>query len=321
MSVWNSLIGLKARPLGRFTPSVFLQIRSATKKAAGSRTSMKDSAGRSLGPKKHEGQEVKPGEILMRQRGTKFYPGENVGIGKDHTIFALEPGYMRYYLDPFHPKRKFIGVALRSDLKLPTPHFAPRVRRFGRQIIGNPESAKKEENSLSRKHFLAKESLVNAMADRETRRAALLVQFAKILTETLQLNFEGATMDLATSYLLRLRSCLKNGYTLSDAQFNALFYLEQEAKLQAKREKWEQEKLNIRLGDIQGVAEKINTTTSFNNQLELIRYISSSERQEMKAKLIEELSKISLATKKDKKLVEKLFANAADFLELSLIHI
>lgn len=73
----------------------------------------------------------------MRQRGTKFYPGENVGIGKDHSIFALEPGVVRYYLDPFHPKRKFIGVALRRDLKLPSPHFEPTVRRFGRFELTN----------------------------------------------------------------------------------------------------------------------------------------------------------------------------------------
>ena len=64
----------------------------ATKKAGGSSRNGRDSAGRRLGVKKYGGELVKPGNILVRQRGTKFYPGENVGIGKDHTLFALKEG-------------------------------------------------------------------------------------------------------------------------------------------------------------------------------------------------------------------------------------
>ena len=64
----------------------------ATKKAGGSSRNGRDSAGRRLGVKKYGGQLVQPGNIIVRQRGTKFYPGENVGIGKDHTLFALKEG-------------------------------------------------------------------------------------------------------------------------------------------------------------------------------------------------------------------------------------
>ncbi|MDC3024170.1 50S ribosomal protein L27 [Alphaproteobacteria bacterium] len=64
----------------------------ATKKAGGSSRNGRDSAGRRLGVKKYGGELVYPGNILVRQRGTKFYPGENVGIGKDHTLFALKEG-------------------------------------------------------------------------------------------------------------------------------------------------------------------------------------------------------------------------------------
>ena len=64
----------------------------ATKKAGGSSRNGRDSAGRRLGVKKYGGQLVQPGNIIVRQRGTKFYPGENVGIGKDHTLFALKKG-------------------------------------------------------------------------------------------------------------------------------------------------------------------------------------------------------------------------------------
>lgn len=68
----------------------------ATKKAGGSSRNGRDSAGRRLGVKRSDGQAVKAGNIIVRQRGTKFYPGKNVGIGKDHTIFALINGKVQF---------------------------------------------------------------------------------------------------------------------------------------------------------------------------------------------------------------------------------
>ena len=64
----------------------------AHKKAGGSSRNGRDSAGKRLGVKKFGGEAVVAGNILVRQRGTKFYPGANVGIGKDHTLFALVQG-------------------------------------------------------------------------------------------------------------------------------------------------------------------------------------------------------------------------------------
>ena len=64
----------------------------AHKKAGGSSRNGRDSAGRRLGVKKYGGEHVIPGNILLRQRGTKWYPGENVGMGKDHTLFAKAEG-------------------------------------------------------------------------------------------------------------------------------------------------------------------------------------------------------------------------------------
>ena len=68
----------------------------AHKKAGGSSRNGRDSAGRRLGVKKFGGQEVIGGNIIVRQRGTKVYPGVNVGLGKDHTLFALVPGHVRF---------------------------------------------------------------------------------------------------------------------------------------------------------------------------------------------------------------------------------
>jgi large subunit ribosomal protein L27 len=68
----------------------------AHKKAGGSSRNGRDSAGRRLGVKKFGGEAVVPGNILVRQRGTKFYPGTNVGMGKDHTLFALTGGRVSF---------------------------------------------------------------------------------------------------------------------------------------------------------------------------------------------------------------------------------
>ena len=68
----------------------------ATKKAGGSSRNGRDSAGRRLGVKKYGGQFVVPGNIIVRQRGTKIFPGQNVGMGKDHSIFSLIKGKVKF---------------------------------------------------------------------------------------------------------------------------------------------------------------------------------------------------------------------------------
>ena len=68
----------------------------AHKKAGGSSRNGRDSAGRRLGVKKFGGETVLSGNIIVRQRGTKFHPGENVGMGKDHTLFALTTGSVNF---------------------------------------------------------------------------------------------------------------------------------------------------------------------------------------------------------------------------------
>ena len=65
-------------------------------KAQGSTQNGRDSAGRRLGAKLADGQSAKAGNIIYRQRGTKIYPGTNVGMGKDHTLFALIDGTVKY---------------------------------------------------------------------------------------------------------------------------------------------------------------------------------------------------------------------------------
>ena len=68
----------------------------AHKKAGGSSRNGRDSEGRRLGVKKFGGESVIPGNIIIRQRGTKYHPGVNVGIGRDHTIFATAEGNVKF---------------------------------------------------------------------------------------------------------------------------------------------------------------------------------------------------------------------------------
>ena len=85
----------------------------AHKKAGGSSRNGRDSAGRRLGVKKFGGQEVVGGNILVRQRGTKFYPGANVGLGKDHTLFATAAGRVRFH--DGKQGRKYVSVDMMAE--------------------------------------------------------------------------------------------------------------------------------------------------------------------------------------------------------------
>lgn len=80
----------------------------AHKKAGGSSRNGRDSVGRRLGVKKFGGEAVIAGNIIVRQRGTKFHPGENVGMGKDHTLFALCDGNVSFRQKA--GKRMFVSV-------------------------------------------------------------------------------------------------------------------------------------------------------------------------------------------------------------------
>ena len=85
----------------------------AHKKAGGSSRNGRDSAGRRLGVKKFGGQEVIGGNIIVRQRGTRVYPGVNVGIGKDHTLFALAAGRVRFHDGKLG--RKYVSVDMAAN--------------------------------------------------------------------------------------------------------------------------------------------------------------------------------------------------------------
>ena len=81
----------------------------AHKKAGGSTRNGRDSNPKYLGVKRYGGEEVVAGNIIVRQRGTRFHAGENVGVGRDHTLFALADGKVKFQHRGL-PKRKFVSV-------------------------------------------------------------------------------------------------------------------------------------------------------------------------------------------------------------------
>ena len=81
----------------------------AHKKAAGSTRNGRDSESKRLGVKKFGGETVVPGNIIVRQRGTRFHAGDNVGCGKDHTLFATAPGKVEFNVKGRH-NRTFVSV-------------------------------------------------------------------------------------------------------------------------------------------------------------------------------------------------------------------
>ncbi|KAG8959367.1 60S ribosomal protein L27 [Tulasnella sp. 419] len=101
------------------TPSI-IQVRTATKRSGGSSKNHGSSPGQRLGVKKFSDNAVVPGNIIVRQRGTKYHPGPHVGMGNDHTLFALVPGFVRFYKQKFGTKeRKYVGLVLNRGETLP----------------------------------------------------------------------------------------------------------------------------------------------------------------------------------------------------------
>ncbi|KAK8850568.1 54S ribosomal protein L27, mitochondrial [Kwoniella newhampshirensis] len=132
-------------------PSNFaIQVRYASKAAGGRSRNGRDSSGKRLGVKRYGDQYVTPGQILIRQRGSNFHPGQNVSVGRDFTLYATQPGFVKFYQhhlpyphlhrpDQPGPKdlppvkrprqlRQFVGIVKSREDKLPRDE-----RKLGRE--------------------------------------------------------------------------------------------------------------------------------------------------------------------------------------------
>lgn len=134
------------------TPSLsallpFSQVRYASHASQGTANRhSRDPAGKRLGAKRSGGEYVVPGCIIFRQRGSLWFPGENCAMGRDHTIYATQAGYVRYYLDPLkHSERRYIGVVFDKNEQLPHPRNAPSRRRLN--MVSVPAAERVEAQS------------------------------------------------------------------------------------------------------------------------------------------------------------------------------
>ncbi|PKI83941.1 54S ribosomal protein L2 mitochondrial [Malassezia vespertilionis] len=159
-----------------------VQTRNSAKRGGGTTKNNRNSAGRRLGVKRPGSNFVKPGDIIYRQRGTSWHPGEHVGIGRDHTLYAKVPGFVRFYKPNYeqkqvkpaiaplgtlplrlpqretvyahspetvrpHPSsgrksRKFVGIVLARDGVLPRKPGLPRARLFNKTDLNAVEKEK-----------------------------------------------------------------------------------------------------------------------------------------------------------------------------------
>ncbi|QPG74688.1 hypothetical protein FOA43_002021 [Brettanomyces nanus] len=298
----------KASAFGRFTRQFRLSfVREAHKKAGGSKTHMQDSAGKRLGPKKHEGQEVKRGQIIMRQRGTNWYPGTNVGIGKDHTLFALEPGYVRYYLDPFHPKRKFIGIVLGKEDRLPYEHFAATHRRLGRRVIKNTVASQREEEYMSRKEQLIMPDIMKEKQARDQKRAGKVAKFQNDLPKFVG-DLSTEELAIAAQRMNAIDGFMRGGKSLEDGRFYATYNYNYETDLSCRaRKEISEAELESRKQEYAELAKKVDDKVMLDARFQLCKYLDAQQREERKKQDIEQLKTLIPDANKpvDKRVREK----------------
>ncbi|XP_050383952.1 50S ribosomal protein L27, chloroplastic isoform X2 [Argentina anserina] len=122
-----------------------LTIQNAHKKGAGSTKNGRDSKGQRLGVKIYGDQVAKPGSIIIRQRGTKFHAGKNVGLGKDHTIFSLIDGLVKF--EKFGPDRKKVSVYPR-EIQPGNPNSYRVRKRENFKLQREKKKARKERYIL-----------------------------------------------------------------------------------------------------------------------------------------------------------------------------
>ncbi|KAF7819416.1 50S ribosomal protein L27, chloroplastic [Senna tora] len=123
-------ISMVPKPLVSFPRNIPLTIQNAHKKGAGSTKNGRDSKGQRLGVKIFGDQAAKAGSIIVRQRGTKFHAGKNVGLGKDYTIFSLIDGVVKF--EKFGPDRKKVSVYPREVQPENPNSYRARKREYFR---------------------------------------------------------------------------------------------------------------------------------------------------------------------------------------------
>ncbi|CAG8582711.1 10399_t:CDS:10 [Diversispora eburnea] len=183
----------------------------------GSTHNARDSPGKRLGVKKFGAERVVPGNIIVRQRGKKFWPGENVYMGKDFTIHAEVPGWVQFYDHPTRHNKRCVGVVLHKDDKLPYPKTQPRKRLFDLINLNDyyDEKERLKEKAIER---IERERRRGALVTLEIRDNIIILKatkFTKIFsiktTET-TITSTPSTHSIPTTQIFSIENTLLSSY-------------------------------------------------------------------------------------------------------------
>ncbi len=213
-----------------------------------------------------------------------------MSIGRDHTIFANEPGFVQFYFDPFHPKRRLVGIALRKDIRLPLPHWEPRVRRFGHVLLADPVESKREMDHMSRKEYLAtpiiKQAEEKRAADREVRKN----KWAEIVPKIIDL--QGEELNVAINRLISVRAFLSGGRSIKESRDLTTFNFTYDLTLATQRGEIAKEVAEKQKSEYLQVAEKVDATTTFDSRFRLYKSIPSDQKRQKVTKILAKIDEL-----------------------------
>ncbi|WVQ70542.1 54S ribosomal protein L27, mitochondrial [Cryptococcus sp. DSM 104548] len=129
--------------------TIAMQVRYASKAAGGKSKNGRESAGRRLGIKRYGDQYVLPGTIILRQRGAEFHPGQNVALGKDFTVYALQPGYVKFYQSHL-PYPHFARADQPGPANLPPVKNPRQLRKYVGVVANREERLPRDERAVGR---------------------------------------------------------------------------------------------------------------------------------------------------------------------------
>lgn len=200
-------------------------------------------------------------------------------------MFALEPGFVRFYYDPFHPKRKFVGVVLNKEDKLPADHFAPTSRRFGRDQILDPEDALKEKNNMSRKEYLLTPEINKKYESIESRRSSVKEKLTSELSKLVP-DLSSDEKTTAVQYLMSVRSFISGGRSVEQSQLFASRQFKLDATVDKQAGRITEEEFSQTISKFEELALKLNKSVAFNPTLDLIKYFTPEEIAEQRREKI-----------------------------------
>ncbi|KAL2134710.1 hypothetical protein VTI74DRAFT_11030 [Chaetomium olivicolor] len=271
-----------------------------------------------MGAKKTGDQYVIPGNIIYKQRGTIWHPGENTIMGRDHTIHAAVAGYVKYYRDPKrHPKRQYIGVVFNREDKLPYPVSAPRRRKLnlvagprkGEEAVEDNTSPSGIPRSVTRHEVIEKAETSQAEAQPVTLPPAEPVPLTdgnSVLSSLIKEKLRSRQLNQAKKEAERL----EKEKELEARKATRVFHLQKDYSY--RESNWEIGRLIGDVGTIPGTEKTESRKAKFRlrRRKRMVHFKGIKKRKMAKAARREEYKRLVRA-KREKRLAQRAEATAA----------